>query len=185
MIQEEIKDNFEDFRESVLKIHGPKHHKISNSMTTYDHYKWIRKNKWLNIGRPLKESEFYSIIRRVNQYLAQDLLDCKYVSLPCKMGKLELRMYYLKVKVENGKLKTSIPINWDKTLKLWYEDEESRDHKTLVRVDNRAIYKVYYNKSSSNFKNKMYYKFHTNRALARKMSNEIKDGKIDAYIINS
>jgi hypothetical protein len=44
----------------------PRYYKVNNSLGVYDAYKWIRKNKWFNIGRPLKEHEFYSIIRKVN-----------------------------------------------------------------------------------------------------------------------
>ena len=32
----------------------------------------------------------------------------------------------------DGKLKTNLPIDWNKTLELWYEDEESYKNKTLI-----------------------------------------------------
>ena len=31
-----------------------------------DAYKWIRKNKWLDIGSPVSEHDFYKIIRGIN-----------------------------------------------------------------------------------------------------------------------
>ena len=54
----------------VLRRHDSRNHKITNSLGVYDAYKYIRKNKWLDIGRPLKEKEFYRIIREVNKLLA-------------------------------------------------------------------------------------------------------------------
>ena len=45
----------DNFRREILKIDGPRKHKINNSNGVYDSYKWIRKHKWLNIGGPLTE----------------------------------------------------------------------------------------------------------------------------------
>ena len=47
-----------------------RNYKITNSIGVYDLYKLIRKNHWYDIGRPLKEHEFYAIIRKVNSLLA-------------------------------------------------------------------------------------------------------------------
>jgi len=47
---------------------------VLNSLGIYDAYKWIRKNKWLNIGQALTEHQFYTIIRSINKLLAQDLI---------------------------------------------------------------------------------------------------------------
>lgn len=56
----------DEFRRKVLKVDGPRKHKINNSIGVYDLYKHIRKNKWFNIGKPVSEHDFYSIIRTVN-----------------------------------------------------------------------------------------------------------------------
>ena len=109
-------------------------HKVSGSLGVYDAYKYIRKNKWFDIGRPLTEHEFYSIIRRVNNYLAEELLKGHDISLPHRMGRLELRKYDAKIYLKDNKVVTNLPIDWDKTLRLWYEDKESYDNRTLVRM---------------------------------------------------
>jgi len=41
------------------------------------------------------------------------------------MGTLEVRKRPTRVAIVDGKLVTNLPIDWDATLKLWYEDEES------------------------------------------------------------
>jgi hypothetical protein len=40
----------DNFRKDVLKVSGPRKHKARNSFGVYDSYKYIRKNKWMNIG---------------------------------------------------------------------------------------------------------------------------------------
>lgn len=115
-------DNWEDFRREVLNLNGNRTHKVTNSLGVYDSYKWIRKRKWLDIGRPLTEHEFYSIIRRVNNYLADELVNGNDVTLPCNMGRLEIRKSKPNIRFKDGKVKTDLPIDWDRTLKLWYED---------------------------------------------------------------
>lgn len=39
-----------EFRRQVLKVDEPRVHKVRNSFGTYDAYKYIRKNKWFDIG---------------------------------------------------------------------------------------------------------------------------------------
>ena len=76
----------DEFRRQVLKVEGPRVHKVNNSYGVYDAYKYIRKNKWLNIGRPLTEHEFYSIIRTVNNYLASSFIEGYTIKFPHRMG---------------------------------------------------------------------------------------------------
>ena len=121
--------SLEDFKRTTLKLNEPRTHKVTGSLGVYDAYKYIRKNKWLNIGRPLSEHEFYSIIRKVNEYLADSLLRGHDIVLPHKMGRIEVKKYEARITLEGNKVKTNLPIDWDRTLKLWYEDEESYKNK--------------------------------------------------------
>lgn len=115
----------DEFRRRILKVDGPRKHKINNSFGVYDAYKFIRKNKWFDIGGPVSEHDFYSIIRTVNNQLADFLSKGHDVNLPCQMGRLEIRKYDAKITLQEGKIVTNLPIDWDKTLKLWSEDEEA------------------------------------------------------------
>ena len=40
----------DEFRRKVLKVDGPRKHKVRNSWGIYDAYKYTRKNKWFDIG---------------------------------------------------------------------------------------------------------------------------------------
>ena len=173
----------DDFRKKVLKLDKPRQHKVNNSLGVYDAYKWIRKNKWLDIGRPITEHEFYTIIRQVNNLLVENFLKGRDIVLPHRLGTIELRKYETKMSFNNGKLHTNLPIDWDRTLKLWAEDEEAYKEKMLVKVEEKEIFKVFYNKGKANYNNKSFYEFEVNRDLKRRLKQRIKDGLIDAFKI--
>ena len=172
---------YEEFKFNVQHLNSSRKHKVTDSIGIYDSYKWIRKNKWLNIGRPLTEHEFYSIIRRVNDYLAESFLQGNDIKLPHRMGRIELRKYDAKIDIVDGKIKTNLPIDWDRTLKLWYEDEEAYKEKTLVKVEEKEIFKVYYNKQLADYNNQVFYEFNVNRELKRRLKQRIKEGVLDAF----
>lgn len=176
--------NYKDFVNQVKKINDTRNHKIKGSLGVYDAYKYIRKNKWFNIGRPLKEHEFYSIIRQVNLKLADELVKGAEIKLPHRLGSLEIRKRPSRVAIVNGKLVTNLPIDWDATIKLWYNDEESFRDKTLVRVENEEIFKVYYNKTKAEYNNKTFYDFKPNREIKKKLTKAAKLGTLDAFLFS-
>lgn len=178
---EEKDKELADFLSSVRKLNEPRVHKVNHSLGVYDAYKYLRKNKWFNIGRPLTEHEFYSIIRRINNYLADSFLRGHDIKLPHRMGQLELRKYDVRFSIEDGKVKTNLPIDWDRTLKLWYEDEEAYKERTLVKVEEKEIYKVYYNKQLADYQNMVFYEFKVNRELKKSIKQRIKNGLLDAF----
>lgn len=171
----------DEFRRNILKINNPRKHKIRGSLGVYDAYKYIRKNKWLDIGKPISEHDFYTVIRTVNNYLADELLKGNDVTLPKRLGKLELRKYDAFIKIQNGVLKTNLPIDWDQTLKLWSEDEEAYKERTLVKIEEKEIFKVLYNKKSAVYNNKSFMEFLINRDIKKGLKQKIKGGAIDAF----
>ena len=121
------------------------------------------------------------ITRMVNNIISEELINGRDIIFPNNMGRLELRKYNRKVSLDkDNKIKTNLPINWDKTLKLWYEDKESYSNKTLVRVESNEIFTVYYNKGKANYSNKSFYEFNVNRNLKQRLKNRIKVSKVDA-----
>ena len=175
-------DSYKDFKSAIQGLQNTRTHKITNSLGNYDAYKYIRKNKWFNIGRPLTEHEFYQIIRRVNNYLAEELVNGNDIIFPNRMGKLELRKRNsLPVIDKNGSLKVTYAIDWDSTLKLWYNDEEAFNNKTLIRLPERNIFRVKYNKDSANYENKSFMEFQINRDIKTRLKQKIKNNEIDAF----
>ena len=171
-------------REELLKVNEPRVHKITKSLGVYDAYKWIRKRKWEDVGRRLTEHEFYSIIRKVNDLLAINLINGEDIKLPHRMGTLELRKKSSRVYLKNGKLCTNLPIDWDKTLKLWCEDEDAYTNRVLIRMEENEIFKVYYNKNKAEYNNKSFYQFKINRELKTALKRNIKKNRVDAFLLN-
>lgn len=175
-------DAYSDFKSSVQHLKDKRAHKVTNSLGVYDSYKWIRKNKWLNLERPLTEHEFYQIIRKVNNYLAEELIQGNDVVFPNRMGRLELRKRNsLPVIEQDGHIKITYAIDWDKTLKLWYDDKEAFDKKTLIKLSERSIFRVKYNKDNANYENKSFMEFQVNRDIKTRLKQKIKNNEIDAF----
>ena len=175
-------DDFNSFRSKILKREGPKHHKITGSVGVYDIYKRIRKNNWYNKTRPITEHEFYSIIRTVNKYFAQELVQGNDVILPYKMGRLELVKYDSKPIVNDDKLIIRTPVNWEETLRLWHEDQEAKEQKMLVHYDTNTIFKVKYNAHIGRYTNKRFFTFRINREIKKQLKEQINNKAIDAFI---
>lgn len=172
-----------EFRRKILKLEKPRLHKVRNSLGIYDAYKYIRKNKWFNMGQSLTEHEFYSIIRGINNLLSESLIQGHDILLPCGMGNIEVRKYDARFTFENGKVRTNLPIDWDRTLKLWSEDEEAYKERTLIKMEEKEIFKVYYNRIKADYNNKSLYEFAVNRDLKRRLKQRIKSGNFDAFKI--
>ena len=170
---------YNGFTEEICRKKGDKKFKVKGSWGIYDVYKHIRKNKWYDIGRPLKEHEFYSIVRQVNDLFAKEIADGNTVVFPSKMGKLELRKFERGVGIVDGKLKITYPVNWSETLKLWYEDAEARRNKTLLRRESKWVYHVRYNKYDATYENKGFYEFTLNRFIKHALKENIVKGKTD------
>jgi hypothetical protein len=173
---------FNDFKKEILKLDKPRKHTITNSYGVYDAYKYIRKNKWFNIGRPLSEHEFYTMIRLINQELASTLINTGSVKFPLGMGELLVTKGKGNVKFKDGKLVNTYPINWNETLKLWCEDPESKKNKTLIRQRNEEIFKVIYRKSKSIYINSSVFNFRIARCIKEKLKEAILNTNYDALI---
>lgn len=174
---------YTEFRKKIQNVDKKRVHKITKSIGVYDSYKWIRKNKWLDIGRPLKEGEFYRIIRKVNEYLVKELAKGKEIRLPHRLGVLEVRKCPIKLAIKDGKLVTNMPIDWSRTFQLWYSDEEAFNAKTLVRIETQEVFRIYYNKSTANYNNKSFYDFRPNRELKKQLSKQAREGNLEAHLL--
>lgn len=172
----------EEFLSRVKKVDGPREHHVRGSWGVYDAYKWYRKNKPSDRKYVLTESQYFAIIRRINMALREELINGNDVKLPCKMGQLEVRKYLPTITTEGKKIKTNLPIDWNATLKLWYEDKEAYEDRFLVRINVPEIYKIFYNKNLANYNNKSFYQFTPNRELKLGLKHSIKENpEFDAF----
>ena len=159
-------------------------HKITHSYGVYDYYKYYRKNKPKEKKYILTESQYFTIIRSINNALAMEYIKGKEISFPFRMGTLELRKSLKSPRLDaNGKVIFNTVVDWDKTIKLWYEDEEALKVKTLIKQESREIFKTFYNKATAIYNNKSFYCFQLNKELKREISKNIKRGLIDAFLV--
>lgn len=177
-------ENFIEFKKRVRRIYDHRKHKIRNSIGIYDGYKYYRKNKPKNKEYILTESQYFSITRLINNLLAEEIIRGNDVKLPARMGIIEIRKYDRNIRIDTeGKVHTNLPIDWDRTLELWYKDEESYKDKTLVRLEEQEIFKICYNKDTANYNNKVYYEFVFNKDMKTRFKQRIKEGLVDALYI--
>lgn len=172
---------FEEFIKDVKKVNNERVHKVTNSYGSKDAFHYYRKIKPTNSKYVLTDCQYLQIIRLINNQLRDFLIEGKDVTLPEKMGRLELRKRKSKIKFKDGKIETNLPVNWNATLKLWYENPICKQNKQLVRQEVKEIFIVNYNVSKANFNNKTFYEFFTNRDIKVGLKNNIKLNKIDAF----
>lgn len=158
---------------------GKRNFTVTNSWGVRDAFKYIRKNGWFGIPRPLNESEFYHIIRGVNNLLADEIVLGNPVKFPAHMGTLELIKFPKGVTFKDGKLKNTYPINWSDTWKLWYEDREEYQKGTVIRYESPMVYRVKYCKDKADYQNKIYYHFVLNQGIKKRLKKNIIKGKTD------
>ena len=127
--------DLKEFRKETLKLKGGHKSLINNSNGTKEAWRWIKKNKWLNIGQPITEAQFGQIVKMINAELQDQLLKGKDVTFPNRMGRLEVRKYKSKLEIIDNKVVTNLPIDWKRTLELWWEDKEARNAKTMIRFE--------------------------------------------------
>ena len=58
--------SYSEFRASTLGINGGRNFKVRNSYGTKQAWRWIKKNKWLDIEQPISEHDFGIIVKSIN-----------------------------------------------------------------------------------------------------------------------
>lgn len=172
-----------EFMSFTKKAKERRVHKVRNSLGVKDAFNFYRKVRPKESEYVLSECDFLHIIRKVNDILRQLIIQGEEITLPENMGKLELRKRQTITEFKDGKLKTNLPVDWDSTLKLWYEDEDSYIKKRLVRQETCEVFKVFYNKYHADYPNKTFYQFHVNREIKKGLKEKIKNGEIDSLLI--
>lgn len=170
---------YTDFRKSILKVNEKRNHKIKNSFGMRGAFSLAKQKGYLD--KKVPEKDFYTIVRKVNELLAAELMQGNDVILQAKMGHLEVRKYETYVKLVGGKVRTNRGVDWKATLNLWYSDAEARENKTRVRAEDKKRFVLYYNKNQANYANKSLYLFKPNREMMIAINKAGNRGKIDAY----
>jgi hypothetical protein len=92
---------YTEFIDTIKNVKGSRTHKISNSYGVYDAFKFYRKNKPNQSKFVLKESQYFAIIRNINESYSEQLLKGFDIEFPERMGKVELRKYILEPRLDD------------------------------------------------------------------------------------
>lgn len=163
-------------------IKTKKHFRVTNSYTTKTIWRWLKKNKFLDIGTEISEHDFGLIIKTVNTELVNSVLEGHDAILPYNMGKIELRKYKPTIEITPEGIKTNLPINWKRTLSLWKDNKEAHKKKTLVRYETNMLFRIMYSRKKAIYKNKSVYQFIPHTSFKKKLSEKVLNNEIDAFL---
>ena len=174
----------DSFIKKVKKVDKPRVHSILNSYGIEDGYKYYKTVKPDDEIYSLTLQQYSSIIKAFNNKIKSAISLGNRFVFPCRLGAIELRKRPTKVYLNEDKIKSNHPVDWDRTLKFWYEDEEAYNNRTVIRVEERNVFKIYYSKSTSDFINQAFYGFKVNRDLKMQLKKNIKDNKGAAFLMH-
>ena len=130
-------------------------------------------NKWI-----LTPAQYKKIITSINSLLLEAISKGEDIELPEGFGTLYARQKSIYTKLDTeGRLKTNRAIDWNSTMKLWFEDKESREAKQVVYYDNCKA-KPYVNIMFGDFTNKRFLEFRPVHNVMRKIAQGISNGNI-------
>lgn len=175
-------NDFKEFKNQIVKASQSRKPKVTNCLTTETIYHSLKREGM--IDKHMSKGEFRLIIREFNLLLAEKLQRGEDIQFPHNMGRVELRKYKPVVRFKDGKLQNGMPVDWIATLKLWQEDDECMRNKQLVRMVEKEVFKIIYNKSRADYPNRTYYQFQVSRELKRSLKDRIKNREIDAFKLN-
>ena len=175
--------DFEKFRKETLKVKNKRQISITGSYGLLQAYPDYKKLIGKNSNYKISSQQFSQIINAIHGLFVQNLINGEDVKLPQNMGTLEVRKKISNVQIKEGKIKINYPVDWQATLKLWYEDEEARLNKTVVRVESKEVFRVFYNRTTAKYNNKSFYQFNTARSLKLRLKQTIKEGDLDAFVL--
>lgn len=173
--------SYEDFNNTIKKIKSSRNYKITNSYNIKDYYKYY--SKTIPNKDRVKEDIYYKIIKSIHSKIIDSICSSNDIKLPLLMGSLEVRKFKHKIQFIDGKLKTTLPIDWDKTIKLWYNDKECRVNKTLLRVEKDISFKLHYNKRKAKYRYQKYFTIAFNRKFKLRLSECSKQYNFDSYLV--
>lgn len=170
-------ENYNEFIKKIKKVSEHRTHKIHNSLGVKDAFNHYRKTRPREKKFVVSERDYFKVIRLLNEAVATQISKGFEIKLPYRIGSLLVESFEIAPKLdENGKLVFRAPIDWDATLKLWYDNPEEKENKTLIKTEKRNISKVVYNKRNVNYNNSSLIMFSPTRDLKLKIKKELVEG---------
>jgi hypothetical protein len=155
-----------------------------------DYYKFYSK-KYHPLGKQYEVNNilFNEIVSEYNtkiaEFITDDVMD---FIIPFQLGVLGVRKYKPSFSIDkSGKILNRLPVNPIETAKLWEKDPQAKANKTFVRYTNKHsngyVFSIYYFRGKAKFKNKQIYVLTPKRTLKRRVSRNVKENLIDAFLL--
>lgn len=129
---------------------------------------------------PMDIKKFILITNSFMKFLSKKLLDTGSITIPERLGNLNIIGRKVKVRVEDGEIKGLAP-DWAKTKQLWDQDSVAKENKQLVyhfnEQTNGIRYKFFWSKNRVLVSNKTLYNLKLTRTNKRELSQLVKNGK--------
>lgn len=152
-----------------------------------DFYNYYKDNNFGNNKESLfylERSEFNSIVTMIFKGIKDLILYENFeFNMPSRLGILSIKKVKRNIKVIDGKVAATLPIDWKKTNELWESNPEAKEKKVLIKhINNHTngyVCRFRYNKSKANYKNKSIYRFRAARDFARELKTALFNKKIN------
>lgn len=164
-----------EFSDRIRKIKDNRTPSCTGAYKIKEIYSSLKKNKRID---KINLNTFRSIVRTMGKNIAQLVIDGNVVTLPTRMGKIMILERTRKPRFINGYLFTDQMIDWDKTVKLWEDDDEARTEKILVRYTNDKRYRFVHDVHKAEYKNKYFFKVRFNTQMTRKIYEYAKQNNV-------
>ena len=132
------------------------------------------------IEQPVDIKIYISIVNGFMKFMMAKLFHKGEVMIPERLGSIDIIGHRPTITVEGGVIKGAAP-DWAKTKKLWEEDEEAKNNKTLVyhfNEDTAGVrYRFRWSKNRVLVPNKTLYSIRMSRENKRALSALVKQGK--------
>ena len=162
-----VKDYFQHYRHSVWRYQGGLTKKGTRRQRMAKNSKWN-----------LTPVMFRKIISSINSLLLEATIQGEDIKLPIDFGTLYARQKEIYTKLdEEGNLKTNRAVNWNETMKLWFEDKEAREAKQIVYQDNCNA-KPYMRIQFGDYTNKRFLEFRPIHTTMRRVTRTMGKGEL-------
>ena len=146
---------------------------------TRDIYRTVRGTSLRGLG--IKEKEFSAIVKKINERIADAILEGDLVVLPCSMGTIIPMQKEALFINKLGKVIINKPVDWKATLALWKEDPKAKEENLKIRHDVDKVYRIKYSKRGAHYRNRFYIQFKPIKPLIEKFIQRAVDGEISCY----
>ena len=153
--------DIDEFKKAVLKM-GSHPHEITHCVGTREAWKYVRKNKWKDLGSPVTSSMYSEIVNLMNKALIEEALTGHKVVFPYGMGSMQIVDEPVTIKPDGS---NNCLVNWKRTLEWWYDDPQAYKARKVLKTPAKSVVRASFTKG--NFKNRRFWAFRFNRSLKR------------------